>query len=577
MSRPDVVDLLRRGAAHPRLDHDLGELWRQGVARRRRKRLLAGGAAALVVAAAVVAVRWPVGPAPTIGPTPDGGTGVARLHVEQVFADNTGYIEGSFSYLEVHDASTGEMVIEEVFTGDAPAVLDRELAPGSYRLVSYQRPCEASCPDLGGGLDPPTDRCESVFDAAADTTTVATITVSPGQGCAIRLEPVASADAPAPPCPSEAVAVSADTTQAASAGTSVTVSLTHTGDATCMLVTGVRLALTDGAGDLLFEIEGNPYTWQLDQPLNPGETTTVTAVWTSWCEGSSANLDVTATAHGAVSREVPAPACRTSQHPQLLPVDPAPNHQPAAQPDQVRVDHDVEGAPPFYLDLGQVEVEPAGGAWAAHRVSIISEWRTPIAVSLADATVHLPGRPGEAETRSDPGVTRMLQPREETTITVAVQAGSDPPPPGTYRATLQIPFWRDVGTQAPTGPADGTATIGLTYELLSEEQATAAQRFCAQAPDIVRDATATWRASQTRNVQPLLAALQDIATLSEQLTGPDRKNLDQEIAALRATLEQIRDTQQNDQRPQQGFDTIGLVSIINHLCKTDLTSTGMQP
>lgn len=57
-------------------------------------------------------------------------------------------------------AGGGPVVLEHGFHGAAPdaPLLRRTLAPGSYLIVAWQRPCEGSC-DQVDRLDAPTDRC----------------------------------------------------------------------------------------------------------------------------------------------------------------------------------------------------------------------------------------------------------------------------------------------------------------------------------------------------------------------------------------------------------------------------------
>lgn len=535
MPQPDLEALLQRGAAQPEREHDPDRLWQRGLARRRRKRLVAGVAVVLVVAAAVVSVALrSVAPrVPTIAPSPGSGSGPARVHVEQVLEGGF-YTEGSFGYLQIHDTDSGELVVEEVFTGDAPAVLDRQLEAGSYRMTSFQRPCEASCPDgdtPGGALDPPTDRCETTFDAATGAVMVATVTVTPGQGCVIDIDTLTAADALQAPCPTSAVSLAADTTGTAAGATSLTVSLTHEGPDTCQVVTGLQLTVTAEDGELLHDIEGNPSTVHIDQQLSPDEAITVAGVWTSWCDGGSAVLEVSTPNFGTISRELPTPRCRDQQPPQLRILDPEGPASTPVEPARVRVNAEVDGAPPFYLDLGLVHLEPDSDTWATHRLSIISEWRTPISVSVADAIVHLSG--DNSRVSSDPPLATVLQPSQETTVTIRLLPSADPPRIGTHTATLEVAFWRDQASADPAGDPDGTATINLTYELLSSQEVANIERFCDQAPAAMQQATDTWLASEDGDVRPLLGALGTIDRPSEQLTAPTREQLQTELGTLR--------------------------------------------
>jgi hypothetical protein len=58
------------------------------------------------------------------------------------------------------------------------------LDPGSYRFVSFQRPCDGNC-DI---LDPPTDKCSREIVVVRDRPVEATITVRPSEGCSVEVE-----------------------------------------------------------------------------------------------------------------------------------------------------------------------------------------------------------------------------------------------------------------------------------------------------------------------------------------------------------------------------------------------------
>ena len=63
------------------------------------------------------------------------------------------YAEGSVSFIRVRSAGDRLVVARRV---QKPRFrMKRQLAPGRYRVISYQRPCDDNC----RRLDPPTDRC----------------------------------------------------------------------------------------------------------------------------------------------------------------------------------------------------------------------------------------------------------------------------------------------------------------------------------------------------------------------------------------------------------------------------------
>ena len=92
------------------------------------------------------------------------------------------YIEGQTSYVVVRDA-TGKVVLRRsFFEFDTPgAVVDRQLPPGRYEVVSYQRPCDGNC----GYLDPPVDRCTRRITLTAGDDISLTSEWAPGEGCSL--------------------------------------------------------------------------------------------------------------------------------------------------------------------------------------------------------------------------------------------------------------------------------------------------------------------------------------------------------------------------------------------------------
>ncbi len=107
-----------------------------------------------------------------------------RLRVsERLVGGLDPYIEGSIGYVRIRTRA-GKLVTSGKF-GLARRPLRFALGPGTYRLFSFQRPCDGNC----GFLDPPTDRCSRLFRLRARRTVAATILLSPGSGCTIRRKP----------------------------------------------------------------------------------------------------------------------------------------------------------------------------------------------------------------------------------------------------------------------------------------------------------------------------------------------------------------------------------------------------
>ena len=108
----------------------------------------------------------------------------ANLIVEQAI-DPQGPlpIEGVYSYVRIEKPS-GEKVAEQRLH---PVVRPRwhargaiRLKPGSYKLISYQRPCDGNC----GVLDSPMMFCSGSFRMSGDLG--AMVHVNFGSGCSIK-------------------------------------------------------------------------------------------------------------------------------------------------------------------------------------------------------------------------------------------------------------------------------------------------------------------------------------------------------------------------------------------------------
>jgi hypothetical protein len=124
-----------------------------------------------LIALAVGALLTATAGARTVKPT---------LRVTQSFVGSVFYVEGSIGYVRIQNRP-GRTLVQKTFR--AAKELRFALMPGSYRLVSFQRPCDGNC----GYLDPPTDRCARAFRVRAKDTVAARILVSPGSGCTVQL------------------------------------------------------------------------------------------------------------------------------------------------------------------------------------------------------------------------------------------------------------------------------------------------------------------------------------------------------------------------------------------------------
>ena len=105
-----------------------------------------------------------------------------RLHVRQEHAGGGYYIEGSYSYVRLERPGSAD-VETRLSLGRAPQAT-LSLETGSYRLVSFQRPCDGNC----GLLDAPTDRCSVPIEVTEDAELHEVIELTPGSGCTIHEE-----------------------------------------------------------------------------------------------------------------------------------------------------------------------------------------------------------------------------------------------------------------------------------------------------------------------------------------------------------------------------------------------------
>jgi hypothetical protein len=100
--------------------------------------------------------------------------------VTQRLVGHTFAIEGSVGYARILDRS-GKRIAQGDFAQEPQLLFS--LAPGRYRLVSYQRLCDGNC----GSLSAPVDICTKRFRVRASRRVSATIRVAPGSDCRIRV------------------------------------------------------------------------------------------------------------------------------------------------------------------------------------------------------------------------------------------------------------------------------------------------------------------------------------------------------------------------------------------------------
>src|ERR671937_1051484 len=99
----------------------------------------------------------------------------ATLHVQQEWVGRGMYTEGSYSYVRVE--RDGDKVVQVRLSDERTPRATVRLDPGSYRLVSFQRPCDGNC----GILDPPTDECARSLEAFEGAILEAVVRIAPGR------------------------------------------------------------------------------------------------------------------------------------------------------------------------------------------------------------------------------------------------------------------------------------------------------------------------------------------------------------------------------------------------------------
>jgi D-alanyl-D-alanine dipeptidase len=88
------------------------------------------------------------------------------------------YDEGTVSFVRVRGAN-GAVAVRRRVQHRPRFRMRRKLAPGRYRVISYQRPCDGNC-EL---LDPPTDRCARRIRILSGGLTEVAVSVRPGRSC----------------------------------------------------------------------------------------------------------------------------------------------------------------------------------------------------------------------------------------------------------------------------------------------------------------------------------------------------------------------------------------------------------
>jgi len=81
--------------------------------------------------------------------------------------------------------SKGAIVTEEAFPSGSIYV-DSPLPKGKYRVISWRRPCETTCPTTGeSGLGPLADVCGALVHVSVDKSVRVEVAINPDETCQI--------------------------------------------------------------------------------------------------------------------------------------------------------------------------------------------------------------------------------------------------------------------------------------------------------------------------------------------------------------------------------------------------------
>jgi len=137
--------------------------------------------ARIAAAGAVLALAAPVAACGGSQPRPREAD-PATLHVRQEWAGGGLYVEGAYAYVRLERG--GESVAQVRLSDTRIPRATIQVEPGSYRVVSFQRPCDGNC----SRLDPPTDECSRALEVESGAELREVVRLTPGKGCTIADE-----------------------------------------------------------------------------------------------------------------------------------------------------------------------------------------------------------------------------------------------------------------------------------------------------------------------------------------------------------------------------------------------------
>ena len=138
------------------------------------------GVAAVLASMALVLASCTVQANPAPGPAP--GARAGQLRIMQTGVGKAVPVEGAFSFIRIESAGGATVTERKLPDSGRLAVA---VPPGAYRLVSWQRFCDANC----GNLDPPSNQCARHFTLSQGEHLRAAIRVNFVSSCVIELRP----------------------------------------------------------------------------------------------------------------------------------------------------------------------------------------------------------------------------------------------------------------------------------------------------------------------------------------------------------------------------------------------------
>lgn len=105
--------------------------------------------------------------------------GAANVKITQLTVGDVFPTEGSVTFVQLTTPAGATLLTKQLPSSQK---LTLPLNPGTYRLVTWQRTCDANC----GNLDPPSDRCARPITVTPNQQLNVTIRVNFASGCVIE-------------------------------------------------------------------------------------------------------------------------------------------------------------------------------------------------------------------------------------------------------------------------------------------------------------------------------------------------------------------------------------------------------